>query len=249
MIEQLWWFEITLKWADEGFVKFAFGFGLKHLEILTVFLCYIYPPEVLLTYLWIIVGGVHNPILCWKFGSNLRNLDFFFFFGGLRFSYTCSCWVLMKCSNSHIKGWPSGSIGPPQGAFLVLPIFKVAGLVVVPVWCAWPWNPFRYTGGLWLIVPVALCQYFGDPHVPTKLENGHFGDGQSMPFLSLSFISLVEHVRAAVFVHVGIDDFGKEPSSDCCLWKSFRACSFCLVLFKVEIFLVFSDYESNTCSL
>lgn len=30
------------------------------------------------------------------------------------------------------------------------------------------------------------------------------------------FDLIIDHVRAAVFVHFGIDDFGKEPSSDCC---------------------------------
>lgn len=51
----------------------------------------------------------------------------------------------------------------------------------------------------------------------TKLGISHLGDGQSMQVLSLSLSSSVERVRAAVFVGFGIDDFGKEPSSDCCL--------------------------------
>lgn len=50
-------------------------------------------------------------------------------------------------------------------------------------------------------------------HVSPQNDTGHFGDGQSMHFLSPSFISLVEHIGAEVIVYLDADDMGKELSS------------------------------------
>lgn len=103
------------------------------------------------------------------------------------------------------------------GCFLALPILKAMGLVAAHNMLTHK-TPCRPTGGPWLIVPTAFYQHLRGPWPAKKtLGSRHLGDGQSMQFLSLSLISSTDHVRAAVFVGFGIDDFGKEPSSDCYL--------------------------------
>lgn len=98
-----------------------------------------------------------------------------------------------------------------------------------------PTQPLKCEGGLWLMMAGTFCQHFGGPCFPTKLATGHLGNDLSMYLLLQSFISSAEYAGAAVFVCVGLGDFSKEPSSDCCLGKSFIICSFYSGLFKVEI--------------
>ena len=144
---------------------------------------------------------------------------------------------------SH-KGMAPRVHGASLGCFSGLAHLSVSGLVVVFTWCAHLWNPFKHTGGLWLVVPAAPHQH-SVSRVSNKTWNWSFGGRHSTPF-SVSFVSLVEHVGGAVVAVVfpcfGIDAFDKEASSDCC-W-------FLLVSFvqSRNIFLVFSGYESHTWS-
>lgn len=97
----------------------------------------------------------------------------------------------------------------PQGVLLS---FKAAGLVWyprdVPSWE----TPSKCTvASGWLYQWHFLSALV--THVSQQNDTCHLGDGQSMHFLSLSFISSVERIGAEVFVYLDADDMGKELSS------------------------------------
>lgn len=184
-----WWPDINLKGASEGLMRFALGFGLRASGRFTEFLFYMYSAEVLATPLSPVVG-VHDLIWCWKFQSNLRNCELFFHCCGFVFLEDWG-WVLLPlaefCWNvqSHVKGWASG----------VSSGCSAAGLAWCPR-CADPWNPPKHT------VASGILSVLWWPCSQRNL---------TLVILGVVFVPWTEHVGAALFVCVDVDDYGKEP--------------------------------------